>query len=165
MAFLALLLAVLLLPRHRTAPAAALPPSPASPPPALAGSPENAAAASAPEQHPAEGPRGLPFVVTLSSAPTPADRADIAAAGARIRAYLPENAFLVEATPAARVALDDLSAFLAPLDPPPDVREALDHQRGKLSRPSARYADRALAAFAPDFASRVLALAKSPSPP
>ena len=126
MAFLALLLAVLLLPRHRTVPSAAFPPSPASSPPAIAGFSENAAAASAPSLHPAEGPRGLPCVVTLASAPTPADRAAIAATGARIRAYLPENAYLVEAAPAARATLTALPRVAALSEFSPSAKIAPD---------------------------------------
>lgn len=62
---------------------------------------------------------------------------------------------------AALRALDALGAFLAPLDAPPAVREALDWQRLKLERPGARYAERVRAAFDGDFAAKALAHAKT----
>ena len=62
---------------------------------------------------------------------------------------------------AARRALDDIGAFLAPLDAPPAIREALDHQRAKLETPGARYAERVRAAFGPDFAASALEHSKA----
>ena len=51
--------------------------------------------------------------------------------------------------------------FLASLDAPPAVREALDWQRLKLEPPGARYAERVRAAFDGDFAAKALAHAKT----
>ena len=61
---------------------------------------------------------------------------------------------------AALRELDALATFLAPLDAPPALRDALDWQRAKLARPSARYADRVRAAFSGGYAAKALALAK-----
>jgi glutamate--cysteine ligase len=61
---------------------------------------------------------------------------------------------------AALRALDDLEAFLRPLDPPREVVEAVAFQRGKLETPGARYAERVLAALSGrDYRSAVLSLA------
>ena len=67
---------------------------------------------------------------------------------------------------AARRALDGLAAFLAPLDPPPAVADALDFQHAKLETPGARRAERVLAALSGrDYPSAVLALSAAAAAP
>ncbi|MBP1588862.1 MAG: hypothetical protein ILO10_01550, partial [Kiritimatiellae bacterium] len=111
----------------------------------------------------------LVHLATLPRAPHPA-RAQILAVRNAKAAARHDLALATILTPDGRAtpvrdavlrALDALGTFLAPLDAPPAVHEALDWQRLKLERPGARYAERVRAAFDGDFAAKALAHAKT----
>lgn len=85
---------------------------------------------SAPDPATLPSPRGtLPFVVQVDGADLPARRAELEAAGAAVRGYIPNRAWLVEAGDEARAAIAALPSVLAmePYQPSDRVQPFVAH--------------------------------------
>lgn len=140
-AFLLALVSAALLHFRRPAPPS---PPPPPPPPAESLPPLSFSSTSAPlsafpdlATHARESPRGLPWLLAFSRPLVPADRAAVAAAGARILGFIPPRALLLEAPPDSRSALAALPGVADSSPLPPYRKIAPDLASAALSSPSA----------------------------